>query len=88
MVFGRFKVEMDLSLNPNAEDDDNFSLDYNRVKIRTIMAKPSLIWRNNQNTSMFTLGMFYESNEVNKTSDRFISETNQIDDSVFDKQDF
>lgn len=76
------------SINPNAEDDDQFDLDYNRVKIRTFKAIPSLVWRNNQETSIFKLGVIYESNNVDRTNGRFIDQTNEIPNTVFEKQNF
>ncbi|WP_282136454.1 metallophosphoesterase [Seonamhaeicola maritimus] len=58
--------------NPNADDEDNFDLDYNRVKLKTIKFAPSLIWRGEQGAS-FKLGVSYQSIEVEETSDRFIN---------------
>ncbi len=75
------------TLNPNAEDEDNFDLDYNRVKIRTIKAMPSLIWRGQQGGSL-KVGILYESNEVERTEGRFLEDITQADNAVFDKQDF
>ncbi|WP_353779731.1 metallophosphoesterase [Winogradskyella sp. 3972H.M.0a.05] len=74
--------------NPEADEDDGLDvdLDYNRVKIRTLSAKPSLVWRGQQG-GQFKLGVLYESNEVDRTAGRFISML-PSDDAVFDKQDF
>ena len=75
--------------NPEAEDDDGLDvdLDYNRVKIRTFKAMPSLIWRGQLGAS-FRAGIFYESNEVDNTANRFIAVPNAVPATVFDKQDF
>ena len=84
--------------NPEADEDDGFDtdLDYNRVKIRTFKAMPSLIWRGELG-SHFKLGVFYESNEVERTNGRFLDDAINInsivnaipvDESIFDKQDF
>ncbi|MDJ0645106.1 MAG: metallophosphoesterase [Flavobacteriaceae bacterium] len=75
--------------NPEAEDDDGLDvdLDYNRVKIRTFKAMPALIWRGQQG-ARFKAGIFYESNEVDNTTGRFISQPNTVPNSVFDMQDF
>jgi len=72
--------------NPEADENDGFDadLDYNRVKIRTFRASPSLIWRG-QLGSSFKAGIFYESNEVERTQGRFLAPVNA---SIFDKQDF
>ena len=84
--------------NPEADEDDGFDtdLDYNRIKIRTFKAMPSLIWRGELGGRV-KVGLFYESNEVNRTRDRFLddvislnSNTNitPINENIFDKQDF
>jgi predicted phosphodiesterase len=73
--------------NPNAEDDDMFDLDYNRVKLRTFKIAPALTWRGKLGASI-KIGVSYESNEVDKTAERFIAEPNAIASSVFDQQDF
>lgn len=72
--------------NPNADDSNNFDLDYNRVKIRTLKAMPSLIWQG-QLGARFKAGIFYESNEVERTAGRFIAYL-PANNSVFNKQDF
>jgi hypothetical protein len=75
--------------NPEADEDDGLdvNLNFNRVKIRTVKIAPSLIWRGRLGSSV-EIGVSYESNEVERTSGRFLetvlSETNE----VFDKQDF
>jgi hypothetical protein len=77
------------SPNPEADDDDGLDvdLDYNRVKIRTFKMMPSLIWRGELGGSL-KVGVLYESNEVERTSGRFLEDNTQADDAVFDKQDF
>ncbi|WP_203255931.1 metallophosphoesterase [Hyunsoonleella ulvae] len=75
------------TVNPNAEDDDMFDLDYNRVKLRTFKVAPALIWRGRLGASL-KVGVSYESNEVDRTAGRFIAEPNEINNSVFDQQDF
>ncbi len=75
--------------NPEAEENDGLDvdLDYNRVKIRTFSIAPSLIWRGQLGAS-FKIAAFYESNEIDKTTGRFISLPNSVPAVVFDKQDF
>ncbi|GAA4936983.1 metallophosphoesterase [Algibacter agarivorans] len=60
--------------NPEADENDGLdaNLDYNRVKIRTFKAIPSLIWRSDQGAS-FKVGVFFESNEVEDTTGRYIN---------------
>ncbi len=74
--------------NFEADEDDGFDtdLDYNRVKIRTFRATPSLVWRGFSGSEVI-LGLSYESNEVERTENRFI-ELLAPDDAVFDHQDF
>ena len=78
--------------NPESEDDDGLDvdLDYNRVKIRTLKAMPSIIWRGKQGASLKT-GVFYESNEVERTDGRFLDDivsASGVLTNIFDKQDF
>ncbi|GAB1855823.1 metallophosphoesterase [Flavobacteriaceae bacterium MHTCC 0001] len=75
------------TMNPNAQDDDLFDLNYNRVKLRTFKIAPALTWRGKLGASL-RVGVSYESNEVDMTAGRFISEPNVINTSVFDQQDF
>ncbi|WP_282041427.1 metallophosphoesterase [Winogradskyella flava] len=74
--------------NPEADDDDglNVNLDYNRVKIRTFKVMPSMVWRGHSGSEV-KLGLSYESNEVDRTEDRFI-ELLPADNPLFDEQDF
>ncbi|WP_366512845.1 metallophosphoesterase [Kordia sp.] len=76
---------------PNFEADENdaidVNLDYNRVKIRTIKVQPTLVWRGELGAS-FTTGIFYESNEVERTEGRYLQQVFAANSSVFDKQDF
>lgn len=77
------------TVNPEADEDDNFDADlnYNRVKIRTVSAAPTLVWRG-QAGSQFEFGISYESNEVDRTAGRFLESITTPDNQVFDKQDF
>lgn len=59
------------TINPNAEDEDSFDLDYNRVKLQTFKISPSLIWQGDIG-SMIRIGVNYETIEVEETQDRFI----------------
>ncbi len=61
----------------NPEDDVtdglDVDLDYNRVKIRVFKVSPALIWRGQMGAS-FKVGLSYETNEVEETPGRFISQ--------------
>ena len=58
--------------NPEAEDEDNFDLDYNRVKLGTISGGIGLISRGEVNGE-FRMGVDYESIELDETEGRFIN---------------
>lgn len=75
--------------NPEADDTDGLDvdLDFNRVKIRTFSVEPSLVWKG-QYGSSFKIGISYESNEVERTANRFLESITAPNDNVFDKQDF
>ncbi len=74
--------------NPEADDNDGLDvdLDYNRVKIRMFKASPSIIWRGHLGSSV-KVGLSFESNEVNRTQNRFIALI-PSNNELFDKQDF
>lgn len=74
--------------NPEADENDGFDadLDFNRVKIRTYQVNPSLVWRGYSGSEV-KVGFSYESNEVERTRNRFI-EVFPEDNELFDQQDF
>jgi len=61
------------TINPNIEDETNYDVDYNRVKLSTIRFAPSLVWRGDLGAKV-KIGMHYESIEVEETVGRFINE--------------
>ena len=69
---------------PNFEDD--LDLDFNRVRLQTLLLAPSLIFRGYYGSEI-TLGLSYENIEAEKTIGRFI-ETAAINPNVFEGQDF
>jgi len=52
--------------------DDDLSLDFNRVRMKTINVSPSLVWRGHLGAK-FRTGISYETIEVEETEDRFIN---------------
>ncbi len=60
--------------NPEADENDGLDvdLDYNRVKLRQLVFKPSLVWRGHLGAS-FKIGLSYESIEIDETEGRFIN---------------
>lgn len=60
------------TINPNAENDDLFDKDYNRVKLSTLKFAPALVLKGDLG-SEWKFGLSYESVEVEQTSGRFIN---------------
>ncbi|WP_452218952.1 metallophosphoesterase [Lacinutrix undariae] len=60
------------TINPNAENDDAFDKDYNRVKLSRLKFAPGLVLKGDLG-SEWKFGVSYESVEVEKTSGRFIN---------------
>ncbi len=61
------------SPNPEADDPDNFDLDYNRVKIGTFGGYAGLV-KKGQNGGRFEVGLDYETFDVEETEGRFIED--------------
>ncbi|MBT8223373.1 MAG: phosphoesterase, partial [Eudoraea sp.] len=59
------------TLNPNAEDEDNFDLDYNRVKLGTLSLGAGLVHRG-EHGGVFNIGVNYQSFDLEETEGRFI----------------
>lgn len=68
--------------NTTQNFDDNFGLDYNRVKIKKLYFNPGLKWRDNSNSSA-TIAFTYEKFEVQNTENRFIFNNIQLTNSAF-----
>lgn len=59
--------------NPEADDDGlDVDFDFNRVKLRTLIFNPKLIWRGEMGAT-FAVGASYEDIEVENTQGRFIN---------------
>ncbi|WP_273275332.1 metallophosphoesterase [Maribacter polysiphoniae] len=58
--------------NETENFDDDLGRDYNRVKLQTIQLSPSLVWRGDLGAK-FSIGVNYESLEVEETRDRYIN---------------
>jgi len=59
------------TINLNEADEDNFNMDYNRVKLSALKFLPSLIWKGELGAT-FKVELSYESIKVEKTTGRFI----------------
>ncbi|HEX8562492.1 MAG TPA: metallophosphoesterase [Flavobacterium sp.] len=73
--------------NETENFEDEVGKDFNRVKIRTIRASPSLQWQGEQGGSAFVRASF-ERNRVDRTADRFISDPGIVNPEVFQYQNF
>ena len=58
--------------NETDNPDDDLGLDYNRVRLRILSARPALIWRGPLGGS-FRMGLGYERFTVEETGDRFVN---------------
>ena len=67
-------------------DNNDLSMDYNRVRIRTTYINPSLIYRGYYG-SLIRFGLKYENIEVEKTAGRYI-DLAPVNPKVFDEQTF
>ncbi|MBD3583345.1 metallophosphoesterase [Flavobacterium selenitireducens] len=73
--------------NETQNNDNDEGLDYNRVKIRTVEAAPTLQWVGEQGASA-NLQAGFERISVDRTAGRFIAEPGAINPDVFDYKDF
>ena len=71
--------------NETVYDDNAVDLDFNRVNIEQWHFAPSLIWSNKRG-SEFQFRTMIESLEVSRDTDRFIGDTFQASNDVFDSQ--
>ena len=70
--------------NLNDIDDDQYDLDFNRVKLSEFKFAPSLTWRGNLD-ALFKTSIIYESIEVEQTNGRFI---NMFDNIIENRKNF
>ncbi|WP_373072072.1 metallophosphoesterase [Zeaxanthinibacter enoshimensis] len=59
--------------NGTENPEDQFGMDYNRVRLRTISLAPALVWRGPLGASL-DVRLFYEDIKVENTSDRFVNQ--------------
>ncbi|MDG4945703.1 metallophosphoesterase [Weeksellaceae bacterium KMM 9713] len=71
----------------NSVYNDEVALDYNRTLVEEFRFKPSLKLQK-QNGQFYQLGLSYQSMELDKTANRFVSETDQIEEAAFSQQNF
>lgn len=70
--------------NPNFENNNQFDLDFNRVRISEFSFSPSLSWKSNLDAT-FKTAITFESIEVEQTNNRFI---NTLGNSIENRQQF
>ena len=73
--------------NETQNFDDDFNLDYNRVKVREISVAPSLIWKAYEG-SRISFGVKYESIEVEETNNRFVDNNPELPSYIFEANQF
>lgn len=73
--------------NEISNNDDDFGLNYNRVKVREFNIGSSLVWKL-YGGSQISLGLQYASIEVQETTTRFVENNPQLPDYIFDENQF
>ena len=99
-IFGQnnFKIEANVTSpnftynffgygNETENNSDDLGLDYNRVKVRELSFAPSFVKRM-YGGGILSLGILYESLQVDNTDGRFINNTPELPKSVFNQNQF
>ncbi|MCB0459847.1 MAG: metallophosphoesterase [Flavobacteriaceae bacterium] len=73
--------------NETVNNDDDFGLNYNRVKVRGFSIAPSLIWKAYGGAEV-SFGASYESIEVHNTQNRFVDNNPVLPEYIFDENQF
>jgi predicted phosphodiesterase len=73
--------------NETSNFDNDFGLDYNRVKVRSLNFNPQLRWRSRSGASI-GWGLNYENIEVHNTQNRFIENSTELPSYIFDEVQF
>ncbi|MDW5289903.1 metallophosphoesterase [Formosa sp. PL04] len=74
--------------NETVNDDAEFGMNYNRVKVRSFGVKPTLVW-NSQRGSEIEFGLQYETTEVHNAADRYVEDNGEtLPSYVFDEVQF
>lgn len=99
-IVNDWSVEMDASVtspnfsstffgygNETENNDDELGMNYNRVKIQSIKASPSINWKGDYG-AYFSAKATFESIEVEETTNRFINTPGLVNPDVFTTQNF
>lgn len=73
--------------NATINNDNEFGLDYNRIKVRSAYINPQIVWKNKSGVTLAT-GINYENIEVQNTIGRFIENFSGIPSYIFDEVQF
>ncbi|WP_323028303.1 metallophosphoesterase [Gelidibacter japonicus] len=73
--------------NETINPDDDLGRDYNRVRVREFQIAPSLVYRTHGG-SQFSFGVGYESVEVENTDNRYVADSFQLPNYIFDENQF
>lgn len=73
--------------NETSNFNNDFGLDYNRVKVRSLNFNPQLRWRSRSGASI-GWGLNYENIEVHNTQNRFIENSTELPSYIFDEVQF
>lgn len=73
--------------NETKNFDEEFGMDYNRVKTRMFTISPQLIW-NSKRGSIIQFGLSYEVNEIHDADNRYVSNTDILPEYLFDEEHF
>lgn len=73
--------------NESNNNDDDFGLNYNRVKVKAFRVSPSLVWHSYGGTEV-SIGTSYESIEVHDTPNRFVDNSPELPEYIFDENQF
>lgn len=73
--------------NQTLNHDEELGMDFNRVRVRALSFMPALKWRDRSGSSV-SLGLSYQSIEVNLTPGRFVENNPQLPAYIFDEVQF
>jgi len=73
--------------NETENHQEELGRDYNRVKVEALQVAPSLVWKS-FGGSHISIGASYTSVEVDATQNRFVTETNELPQYIFDDNQF
>lgn len=73
--------------NETVNPDDDFGMDYNRIKVRSFTFLPGLKWRSKSGNAV-NFGISYENIEIDATANRFVENNIQLPAYIFEEVQF